>query len=274
MLKRVAEYWSRPAGLHLRSLQPAGDQPLSGRLRCLSFNMQAGLGHCEPQHYATRSWRHLLPPRDAHRQLHRIAHLLQNYDLIALQEVDGGSLRSNFTNQVEMLATIAGLGWWHQQLNRDLGLFGQFGNGLLCRSRPLSVHDHALPGLKGRGATVACFGLADGQQLAVVNVHLALGREGRGRQLAYLAALVQDYPLALIMGDLNCSQQELAQSPLGQRRWHWQDDHLPTFPSWHPQRQLDHVLVSPPIEVLRAASLDARLSDHCPLSVELRLPEA
>lgn len=80
--------------------------PADGRLRLLSFNIQVGINTERYRHYVTRSWQHLLPHAGRTLNLQRIAGLLADFDLVALQEVDGGSLRSGFVNQVERLAQL------------------------------------------------------------------------------------------------------------------------------------------------------------------------
>jgi len=272
MIERLTRHLVRPAAERVRHIVHEHSEPLGRRLRCLSFNMQAGMGMAEPHHYLTRSWQHLLPHPNSREHLLRIGQLLADYDVVALQEVDGGSLRSAYVNQMEHLAEQAGFGWWHQQLNRDFGPLGQFSNGMLSRQAPAVVEDYALPGLRGRGALLIRYALGQGQELAMLNLHLALSRQGRQRQLGFVAELIEGMPHVVIMGDLNCTMAELADSPLGRRDWRWLDDALPTYPSWRPQRQIDHILVSPGLEITEAVALDVRLSDHCPLALELLLP--
>ena len=48
---------------------------------------------------------------------------------------------------------------------------------------------------------------------------------------------------------------------------------VPTFPSWKPQRAIDHVLVTPALQVTAMQALPAAQSDHLALSVELNVPE-
>lgn len=241
------------------------------RLRLLSFNMQAGMGIHSPHHYVTRGHRHVLPHRRRHQHLEDIAALLSRYDLVALQEVDGGSLRSGYTHQLAHLAERAGFSWWYQQLNRDLGHFGQFSNGLLSRQPPYAVEAHALPGLRGRGVIVSRFGTPE-NPLLVLNVHLSLSARARARQLDFIHTLTNGVTHVVIMGDLNCTPEELRRSALSRRHWRWQDDGMHTYPSWKPARQIDHILVSDSLAVHHAAAVDARLSDHRPLEVELELP--
>jgi endonuclease/exonuclease/phosphatase family metal-dependent hydrolase len=240
-------------------------------LRLLSFNMQAGMNIHAPHHYVTRGFRHVLPHRRRHEQLQQIAGLLADYDVVGLQEVDGGSLRSGYTHQLAHLAECAHFPFWYQQLNRDLGHFGQFSNGLLSRQSPFSIEAHALPGLKGRGLILSRFGRPD-NALLVLNVHLALSARARAHQFSFINELIANAQYVVIMGDLNCRREELQRSVLGARQWYWPNETLHTYPSWKPVRQIDHILVSEDLSVNRASVLDARLSDHRPLAVEIALP--
>ncbi len=90
-------------------------------IRLLTFNIQVGINTSSYHHYLTRSWQHFLPNRRRYENLDRIATLLSQYDVVALQECDGGSLRSGYINQVQYLAEAAGIPYWYQQLNRNLG---------------------------------------------------------------------------------------------------------------------------------------------------------
>lgn len=246
--------------------------PGDGRLRLLSFNIQVGIRTEGYRHYLTRSWQHLLPHAGRAVNLQRIGDLLADFDLVALQEVDGGSLRSDYVNQVEHLAQLGHFPYWYHQLNRNLGPLAQHSNGLLSRLRPTELEDHPLPGPPGRGAILLRFG-AGRDALAVVMMHLALGARTRTRQLAYIRELVGDYRHLVLMGDMNTHARELLEySPL-------RDLGLlapqieATFPSWRPQRCIDHILLSPSLALERVQVLRQSISDHLPVAVEVRLPE-
>ncbi len=165
-------------------VNPPLTESKNDRLRLLSFNIQVGIRTESFRHYITRSWQHFLPTTERIPQLDRIAGLLVDYDVVALQEADGGSLRSGFVNQVEYLARAAGFPHWYLQRNRNLGMLAQHGNGLLSRPVPEYIEDHKLPGkIPGRGAILCC--LRSGKEsLAVVAVHLSLGARDRSNQLA------------------------------------------------------------------------------------------
>src|SRR3990167_2307904 len=251
---------------------PAADWPQNGSLRLLSFNIQVGISTQRYHHYVTRSWQHLLPHAGRSGNLQRIGDLLGDFDLVALQEVDGGSLRSGYVNQVEHLAHLGAFPYWYQQLNRNLGRLAQHSNGVLSRLRPSLLEDHPLPGPRGRGAVLLKIG--DGEDaIVVVMMHLALGVRTRTRQLAYIRELIGGYRHQILMGDMNTHASDLLLgSPL--RDLGLVAPQLEaTFPSWRPQRCLDHILLSPGLLLERFEVLALPISDHLPVAVEIRLPQ-
>jgi endonuclease/exonuclease/phosphatase family metal-dependent hydrolase len=244
------------------------------RLRLLSYNIQSGLTTRKYSQYLTRSWKHLVPVPSRMVNLDGIARILADYDIVGLQEVDAGSLRSGFVNQVKYLADNAGFKYVFDQANRKIGMISQHGNAMLSRFQPAAITEHKLPGLiPGRGVLEVRFG-AGPDALHVLILHMALGRRGRLRQIEFLAELVRDYRHVILMGDLNCGYDSLEMTTLlAAARLRAPIPGLNTFPSWRPDRQLDHILVSTSIKVERARVLDHTYSDHLPIAMEVRLPK-
>lgn len=241
------------------------------RIRLLSFNIQVGISTSAYRHYVTRSWKHLLPHQERYRNLEKIGFLLNDFDIVALQEADGGSLRSGNINQVKQLAQLGNFPYWYQQRNRNLGPFAQHSNGLLSRLQPNQLEDHPLPGPAGRGAILAKIG-EGADAIAVVSMHLALGTRARNMQLDYVREMVSDYQHFVLMGDMNTQAHELlSNSPLSSL-----DLRAPqaaaTFPSWKPQRCLDHILISSELEIANMAVLPIPISDHLPVAMDIILP--
>jgi endonuclease/exonuclease/phosphatase family metal-dependent hydrolase len=248
--------------------------PPRSSLKLLSFNIQVGISTRAYHHYVTRSWQHLFPHRQRNRTLDEIARLLRQYDLVALQEVDGGSLRSGFVNQVEYLAHAGQFPYWYQQRNRNLGKLAQHSNGVLSRIEPSLVEDHPLPGLvPGRGAIMVRLGRGENALLIIV-LHLALGARTQDRQLRYIRELIQHHPHVVLMGDMNNPLEHLLSRPALQGLdLVSAEQALPTYPSWKPTRALDHILITPSLEMRHANVLDCTLSDHRPIAMEIGLPE-
>ncbi|MGQ9659752.1 MAG: endonuclease/exonuclease/phosphatase family protein [Thermochromatium sp.] len=243
------------------------------QLNLLSYNIQVGIESRQYSDYLFQGWKYLLPHPERLSNLSRIARLLRRFDIVGLQEVDAGSLRSAYVDQIQYLATHGAFPHWYRQVNRNLAPFARHSNGLLARPRPARIIEHRLPGLPGRGMMVAEFALDNGEVLAVGIVHLALGWNTRRLQLDYLGQLAHDYPYLVLMGDFNCG---CGSKRLHSLVRHWGmrglDCELKTFPSWRPRYNLDHILVSRPIEVVAACVLDYALSDHLPISMRIKLP--
>lgn len=244
-------------------------------LRLLSFNMQVGIGTKRYRDYITRGWRNLLPSLEVRENLERIAEMVTDYDIVALQEIDAGSRRSGYQNQIEGLAEAADFKYWYVQVNRDLGRIAQHGLGLLSRFEPHAVSEHKLPGkIPGRGALMARFGDPK-NPLVVVVTHLALTKRSRSQQLAQIAALTEPFEHVIVMGDTNCGPETLRHDPaLASGQLHVHPELLPTFPSWRPRRGIDHILVSPSMQVHSARTLAVKLSDHLPVAMNVFLPAA
>lgn len=262
-----------PACLRTNPNWICDDQGLPNVLRLLSFNIQVGINTQRYHHYLTRSWQHVLPHAGRSGTLGLISRVLNDFDLVALQEVDGGSMRSGFINQVEHLAKEGQFPYWYQQLNRNLGRFAQHSNGLLSRYAPELLEDHKLPGmLPGRGAILTSFGQGK-DSLLVVMMHLALSTKTRNAQLAYIRERIADHQHVVLMGDMNTHAQDLLEhSPLRSSDLHTAS--LPgTYPSWKPARVLDHILLSSSLEIDKVDVLAHPISDHLPVSMHIRLPE-
>ena len=247
---------------------------LSRPLRVLTFNLQVGISTRAYYQYLTNSWQHVLPNAKRAERLDMIGGFLRHYDLVGLQEVDGGSFRSGNVNQVEYLGEKAKVPFAYQQLNRNLGRLAQHSNGLLSRLRPVRVESHRLPGPPGRGVIHAQFGSGP-DALHVFVAHLSLGIRTQMRQLDYLYELMASSRHVMLMGDLNCTRTQLAQhSSLRNAIDLAPSEAQLTYPAWQPKRELDHILLSPSITVEKTCVLPPMFSDHLPIAADIRLPTA
>ena len=244
------------------------------RLRLLSANIQAGSSTRGYGDYVARSWSHVLPAGNQRGAQDTIAELAGRHDIVGLQEADPGSLRSGFTNQTHYLAERAGFAYWSHQPNRSVAGVASSANGLLSKLEPRLVEDHPLPGrVKGRGVLTATFG--DGRDaLTVAVAHLSLGSQSRRSQIDFIADILAGLPHAVLMGDFNCDPEQPEMQQLYRKtRLQPPDRCVPTFPSWRPQRAIDHMLVTPALALATMQALPAAQSDHLALSVELDVPE-
>jgi len=245
------------------------------QLRLLSANIQAGSSTRRYSDYLTRSWSHAMPYGNKRGSLDAIAAMACQHDIVGLQEADPGSLRSGFTNQTHYLAEQGGFDFWSHQPNRSVGGVASSANGLLSKIEPVEVSDHALPGrISGRGVLVARFGGGDAG-LVVAVAHLSLGANSRRAQLAFIAELLSAHPHAVLMGDFNCVP-DRPEMDLLYSRTHLRPPAfcVPTFPSWAPQRAIDHILLSESLSATDARAIPAAFSDHLALAMSIDIPEA
>ena len=102
--------------------------------------------------------------------------------------------------------------------------------------------------------------------------HLSLGQNSRAAQFDFLRELIEPYVHVVLMGDFNCAGEHprflrfLLETGLRQSGC------SPTFPSWQPQRAIDHVLLSPGLHCSGYEALPVTLSDHLPVAVRIDLP--
>lgn len=242
-------------------------------LRILSYNIQVGIKTSRPSQYITGSWKHLIPHTQRLHNLDNTIHFLEKYDIVGLQETDGGSLRSNYINLTEYLAERAKFPYWYHQVNRNFGHIAKHSNGLLSHIKPYKIESLRLPGLiPGRQAILAKYG-SEKETLAVFVLHLALSKRARKRQLKMISDEVNQYEHAIVMGDLNCKvDSEEMQYLFSTTKLHEPIEEMHTFPSWRPQHHIDHILVTSELEVIKAKSLKHVCSDHLPIMMEIRLP--
>ena len=261
------------ARAHLAHSTTTGSARGAGhRLRLLSYNIQTGVASTRYSQYLTYGWKHLLPYAHRWENLDRIARAMSGFDIVGLQEVDSGSLRTGFVNQSKYLAERGHFPFWHCHTNRRLGKLAQNSNALLSRLLPHEVIEHRLPGLPGRGALLVRFGAVE-EPLVVAILHLALGKRGRTRQIEYLCDQLGRFPHVILMGDLNCNPESREMRHLlRETRLRSPDSRLNTFPSWRPRRSIDHILATPEIAVERSYIPHWPFSDHLPIAMEVSIP--
>ena len=198
---------------------------------------------------------------------------LLDADVVCLQEVDAGVIRSGFRNQARFVARQLGHDWAFERARRML-LTGFQGNAILTRGDIMSHRVLALvrqPGDEQRVATIATLRIY-GRTLTVANTHLqnTTSRKGDAATLQQfdqvLDALDDISAPCVLCGDLNLDRGLIVPRlegrgfSCGQRR--------NTIPAQAPRSQIDYVAV-------RGAQLDRlgagpeSVSDHLPLCADI-----
>lgn len=248
--------------------------PGGGRWRIVTYNVHRCLG-TDGQ----------LSPR-------RIADIIASCepDIVALQELDVGRLRTGGVDQAHAIASELGMQLhFHPALKVMEELYG---DAILTAWPSQLVKAGALPGsrrwpkLESRGALWASIDLG-GTELNVINTHLGLTHPDRRVQVETL--LGPDWlgdprcrDPVLLVGDFNATPRTRAYRRLTNRL---ADAHAlasqrpqATFPAYLPVLRIDHVFVSRSLAVLESRVVREQLarvaSDHLPLVVDFAIATA
>ncbi len=242
-------------------------------LKIMTYNTHAGISASRASESWKNIWQHVLPSQDKIHNLAAISDLISAFDVVGLQESDAGSIRSGYMNHTKHLAWLGGFKYWTDQINRDL-IFARHSMGFLSRHRIVSVSRHPLPGkIPGRGLLIVQLTFRD-EPLAFAISHLSLGSRDRIRQAEYIGDILRELSCStILMGDFNCGSdsRELAaiMEKTGMRP---AAKKMATYPSWNPQRDIDHFLVSKGITIKKVGVIDFALSDHLPMAIEAVIP--
>ena len=227
-------------------------------------------------------WKIFFPPKNLNKQLVAALHKL-NPDILALIEVDIGSLRARGKDEVRFLEEKLKLnnfvekvkyplkGWL--KMFHHVPILNKQANAIISRFPLNDVKYHVFhEGTKRMviEATVKC-----PDPITLLAAHLALGKKARAQQIKELIHIVNNIKNPVIlMGDFNTFNGEKEIQDLLQKT-HLSDlisldkVSLPfTEPAWHPTRRLDYILTSPQIKVKKYSILHFPFSDHLPLMID------
>ena len=85
--------------------------------------------------------------------------------------------------------------------------------------------------------------------------------------------MLSDHPNAVLMGDFNCLAERPEMQVLYQKTTLQPPGCVvPTFPSWRPDRAIDHILVSSNLQQRSVEAVPAAFSDHLALAMEIEVP--
>lgn len=209
--------------------------------------------------------------------LERIATLIRSVDpdLVALQEVDSVTARTEQTDQAAALGRLTGLTPVYGRFMAYRG--GAYGMALLSRWPVAETTNIRLPdGEEPRSALATVVTTPSGQRLRFVGIHLYRTDSERLAQARTLTeALAGDTLPTVLAGDFNSTPDSEVMAFL-EASWHIVDkgaDRL-TFSSWDPVREIDYVLLRPEgrFEVVAHRLLNEPVaSDHRPLLLEVVL---
>ncbi|HUX31473.1 MAG TPA: endonuclease/exonuclease/phosphatase family protein [Thiobacillus sp.] len=210
-------------------------------------------------------------------------------DVVALQELDVGRQRSLGMDQAHLIARYLEMEFhFHPAMHLEEE---RYGDAILTHLPQRLVKAGSLPGLAGkphlepRGALWVAADL-HGREVQIINTHMGLYPRERIAQVATLLgsdwlAHEQCRGPVILCGDFNALPSSPVCCQIGAQLRDAQAEakhHRPhaTFSSRLPRMRIDHIFISPGLEVsgieVSHSELARVASDHLPLIAEIRIP--
>src|SRR5688572_30702075 len=205
-------------------------------------------------------------------------------DIVALQELDVGRLRSDGVDQPAEIASILNM---HSHFHPAMQVFEElYGNAILTAAPSQLVRKGILPAPRGcepRGVIwVRTF--VQGYSLDIVTTHLGITSLQRRLQCDVLLGTdwiggAGKLPHLIVAGDFNCLPRSRTWNrfalALGGDHPTLRNRAAATFPSTMPLLRLDHIFVTSAVEIVAMHPVRTPLtriaSDHLPLMMEFNL---
>ena len=227
-------------------------------LRIMSYNIRNGRGMDNKVDYP------------------RIAEVIQKNapDVVALQELDCRTSRSQGVDVLSEIATILGMYPTYGAAIDFQG--GKYGVGILSKEKPIRVETTPLPGREERRALL-CVEL---ENYVVFCSHWSLTEEDRNSTVAIITNKKKQYTKPVFLcGDFNAHSEEDSILSL-KKDWAILSADAPTFPANSPDERIDYICATDPNNaiseetwqksVLASSVVNApNESDHRPILVEV-----
>ena len=227
-------------------------------LRIMSYNIRNGRGMDNKVDYP------------------RIAEVIQKNapDVVALQELDCRTSRSQGVDVLSEIATILGMYPTYGAAIDFQG--GKYGVGILSKEKPIRVETTPLPGREERRALL-CVEL---ENYVVFCSHWSLTEEDRNSTVAIITNKKKQYTKPVFLcGDFNAHSEEDSILSL-KKDWAILSADAPTFPANSPDERIDYICATDPNDaiseetwqksVLASSVVNApNESDHRPILVEV-----
>ncbi len=204
---------------------------------------------------------------DDNLNLDRIIEIINNSNaqIIALNEVEKKMPRSQFQNQVEIIAERLDMNYIFGP-NIQTGI-GGYGNVILTDFPIKKAKNHLLPykniGSEPRGLLEGIIKLPTNEKIHVFNTHLTLNIEERQQQLSWIETYLENLELPFIlMGDFNEELNSIAGlKPLVNTK---------TFPADNPNYGIDLIFSNHNnLKTVESYEINTQASDHLPVFLKL-----
>lgn len=219
--------------------------------------------------------------RDGKRDLNRIAETLKGTDVVGLQEVDNGRVRSGFENQARLLATALGHRYWQHFPAEDYWPLGTYGVAAISALPVVASGVFDLPIVEKKPLRRLAWikFLVDCRPIHAFIIHATRVDDSMASaQVAQIEAawrILSEKANAtrepvILLGDFNASSNSQVIRWLRERMTDVIETQPPQ-PSFN--AAIDHIFVIGGIEIVKVAIKDSGASDHPAVVATLRWKE-
>lgn len=194
----------------------------------------------------------------------------QGADVVAVQEVDSATSRSNGADVLAELAECSGLyPTFAKAINFEGGAYGI---GILSKEQPLAVHRISLPGREEARVLL----MAEFSDYVFCCTHLSLTPEDQMASIPIIIDNVKNIRKPVIVaGDWNALPEDAFVKEMKREFVLANDVNQPTYPADKPDSLLDYIAVKMPKGAAVHAEnftviADSVSSDHRPIAVQLK----
>ena len=246
-------------------------------LKVISWNIFWGLGTPKSNlHQMLKGVSYLCTRRDR-KTIPLIAKAIKKYQplIVALQEVDNGSIRNGHNNQVEQISKSTGLNYFEYSVEKSW--FGYFndGNALLSQVPYTSIEINPLPyRFEKRNIIVGTIAVGK-KKLTILTTHLGAHKSNQKERIQQAKTICELLttmkPPVILMGDFNCQRGDLEFKYLQKHSGLVPIIASKTYPTHSPTQEFDQIFVSPDVKVKKSGLILEKYSDHFGVYAELNI---
>lgn len=158
-------------------------------------------------------------------------------DIVALQELDSATTRSQGVSVLNELAKLTGMVPTYRASIDYQG--GKYGIGILTRQKPLKVEGLSLPGREEKRSVV----LVEMENYVLACTHFSLTQADRSKSVELIDSLTKDYKKPVFLaGDLNATPASSEIKALSQNWEFLNDTSRLTIPANKPTSCIDYIM--------------------------------
>jgi endonuclease/exonuclease/phosphatase family metal-dependent hydrolase len=193
-------------------------------------------------------------------------------DIIAATEMEAKSFRSKYKDQAELLSERTALGQNTFFSCMKIKNIINYGNSINSTLSMIDTYNYPLPRAIERRTLGRADIKIDNKTVTILVTHISWGPLARARQIKEVIRIINTIKNPIVLaGDFN-NPTMFAINLISEKTRLKSVGIFKTYPAHNPRRCLDHIFISPEIDLIKSYVFSEPLiSDHLPVIAELEL---